>query len=1025
MNDTASAPAGPSALQKTVVAVLAAVFLLHPYLLGGAFDSSSRSKGNELVGDGLELVTRHPALTELQDSASLSALLATFTSPWWGGLERKPELYRPVPLFVLGVTGMVAETYDPAEPGWTPFPYHFIAVALKVLCSLLVLEVAWLVLRNGRMALVAGALFATLPVHGQVVFDVAGVAELCATAFGLAAWAAWLRAGDRPLANPAKLGSCLLLLLFATLSRETAFVLPLVFFLADVGMNRAGGFGKGVGHALAKLPALAACLAVLLGSLALRFVVLGKAAVAPDLSGGEAALANPLLLEGVVTRVMNALRVMAAGVGSIFGVNTLSSNGDYSADYAASQIPVLGPFSVWNLVGLLVVVGLVGGAVALYQRCRTRSSLVLALFGALLLTSNLLVPIGAIHSETFLFFPSVLAVLFAGAWLGRWGAAGTAAGLALALGGGVWTYLRADTWSTSSGLWEYTADHSSTQSARAKLQNGIYLAEEQYLTMSEDEFEKAIELHPRYAEAYGRLGQSKLAAQVDDPEGAVHAFEQALSILLEDRDYDYPPEPVVTADSIGPRTLLLFLTQLRRTREEVRDPAGHLAWMDDLVAKGYESPHVHLRRGEVLLDLGLEEDAARAFERAYDVGRRTGVVTTDLVLAYGNLLNRQQRFDEALTLYESVDAFAQPRERVLVDIARAEASLYRADGAGLAACLQILEELWNEFRMTATDEDRAFANEDVFHVQYLMAQAKMAKYGAEPTRDQMIEVEGHLKQALAFWNTANPETFSATETLAQLEQQLGKLDEARPLLEQLVQVQGRPPLRMQLASIYAMQGEYEDALDQFSRVDVAMTPALLASTDDLGPWQLLLTVRSSMLQIYDRMGRSDEALVKIEEWHERAAGEYDENALVTHSTWLLGKGDLAGALAQGDLLLEYFGDSPLTQEHIETLREVQVLEQRTASGEASVEEYEQLATIRLRVQDRSGAIEMARKAVELSEELPVGDQIRRLDLLITALTMEGNIQEAVGAARQTLELDLEPQERAEIESMIAQLEEML
>jgi hypothetical protein len=289
---------GPPPLYQAIVAVLAAAFLLYPYL----FSSPAREKGalgNELVGDGLALVTQHPVLRTVQEDGS--ALASTLTTGWWEGVYENQRLYRPLSTLLLGVAGAAAGPYDEAAPGKTAFPYHFLVVLLNVGCALAVLQLANTLFGNARMALVSAALFAVLPVHGEVLYDVANVAELLWTVLGLAAWNAWLQAGDAPLRRPGRLAACLTLLFLASLAKEGAFALPLVFFAMDVGRAKAGGLGAGVRHALSKWPALAACAAVLLVSLGLRYAVLG--AIAPEYIAYNR-LDNALIPESGLTQLM-------------------------------------------------------------------------------------------------------------------------------------------------------------------------------------------------------------------------------------------------------------------------------------------------------------------------------------------------------------------------------------------------------------------------------------------------------------------------------------------------------------------------------------------------------------------------------------------------------------------------------------------------------------------------------------------------------------------------------------------------
>ncbi|MFT5287116.1 MAG: hypothetical protein ACI8TQ_003295, partial [Planctomycetota bacterium] len=606
--------AEPQAWHKILVAVLALAFFVTPYLFS-AQQNSTDALGSELLGDGLLLVTGHPELVAAQKSAS--ALPGTLTTTWWGGMAEGQALYRPIPSLLLGVAGWLGGVYDESAPGDRTFPYHLIMLALNVLCALMVLELAWLLFKNAKVALLAGALFATLPIHGEVIFDVAGVAELCAAAFSLMAWLAWLRAGDNPLSNIGQLGIVLLCLFLATMSKESAFALPLVFFLADIGRTpNGGGIGAGISYAFSKIPALVVCGVILGISLLIRQQVTGE--VFPSYVAAHA-LDNPLLDSsvGFLTRAMNAIRLMGAGALSIFGINTLSSNWNYSPDYSANQITIFGAFELWNLIGLVGVAGSIALAVLAFKKCQTRAALVFALFGAMLLTSNLISPVGTIYADRLMFFPSVIAVMLLAGFLARIGQAGVIAGLVLSLGGGYWTWTNGSNfWSNQTDLWTYAAEQAAPNSARAHFNNAVDASKDQVYQLARKDFERAIEIQPNYAQAHAYLGNIYTLPQIYDLDLAIMHYIAACESQLEDYDYvNYPAEPDLASDSFGPRALLWRLNRLRLFEEETRDPEGQLAWLDSIIAKGYNQAYVHHRRASALAEMGRHDEAEAAFEK--------------------------------------------------------------------------------------------------------------------------------------------------------------------------------------------------------------------------------------------------------------------------------------------------------------------------------------------------------------------------------------------------------------------------
>ncbi len=1016
MNPSANEPAGapePRAWHKGLVALLAVAFFLTPYLFSSR-PSKDDALGAELVGDGLALVTGHEALLAAQRDPSIATLTDTLGSTWWGSITGGQALYRPIPTFLLGVAGAAGGPYSPKAPGDKTFPYHVIVLALNVLCALLVFELAWLVFKSSKAALVAGALFATLPIHGEVIFDVAGVAELSATAFSLAAWVAWIRAGDRPFARPAQLAIALVTGFLATLCKESAFALPLVFFLFDLGRAKSGGIGEGFRHALSKLPALAALVVVLGVSLWLRYTVGG--AILPTYVA-QHALDNPLHgVEDIPTRVMNALRVLAGGTAAVFGVNPLSSNWNYSPDYSANQIAVLPAFSLWNLVGLAAVVGAIGLAIALFRKCRTRAALVFAFFGAALLTSNVLVRVGTIYADRLMFFPSVAAVLFLAAFLAKRGTVGVALGLALALGGGAWNWWNGkEHWRSQEDLWGYASKHAAPDSARARYNLAVDEANDQVYSMARTDLAEAVAIFPRYAQAHAMLGLiHTLPTDTYDLELAIDHFEEACEIQLEDFAYEYPPEPRVGRESFGPRQMLFWLTRFRLYEDGVRDPEGHLAWIDSLIAKGYDSAYAHHRRGETLLALDRVEEAEAEYVKSLAIEP-----TRDCMQAYGKLLLDLGRAKDALALFAEIPDFGAPGEKVPILLARAQAEF----SEGPEKVLETSDLLWEMRDDLARSGEYVFTPQEEFQTLFLRAQAKYAIYGPNPTRAQTEELTKILKNALGAWNVLTDETFPACALLTQLLATLGEYEEAQPILVKLLSQREAPSLRFQLGMVYAHMGRLEDALDQLTRVDGNLATAAEMWPDDPSFLGTLLETRAMVLDIYGRLGRSSDAYKAIDEWHQLAGG-YDPNVLIVQAQWELSRGDLDAAFEAASTLRLEFPEEARGPKLEDTLRALRAIEEKAAASN-DPQAFEELAVARRSCRNHSGAVEMAERAVSLSKDGGARDLARRLSLLAACHESAGNFDAALGAIHRALGLALEENDRAALEMQVKRLEELV
>ncbi len=1002
----------PKSWHKVVVALLALAFFVTPYLFSGQ-QNKTDALGAELVGDGLILVTGHPAQRAAQRGAA--GLAQTVTTGWWGGLADSQALYRPVPSFLMGLAGLAGGSYNEAAPGHRTFPYHAITLGLNVLCALLVLELAWLIFRNAKAALISGALFATLPIHGEVIFDVAGLAELSASAFSLAAWIAWIRAGDQPFQKLGQLAIALVCLFFATLSKESAFALPLVFFLFDMGRTKSeGGIGAGVGHALSKLPALAACAVVLAVSLALRYQVIGE--LAPSFLATNH-LDNPLLAEGFLTRAMNAIRLMGAGVLSMFGVNTLSSNWNYSPDYSANQISIFGPFGLWNLIGLVGVGGALALAALLYKKCRTRSALVFALFGSMLLTSNLLFEVGTIYADRLMFFPSVIAMMLLAGPLSRLGQTGVIAGLLLSVAGGYWTWSNgANHWDSQTNLWTYAANKAAPDSARAHYNNGVDASKDQVYGLALKEFQKALEIFPNHVEAHYYSGMIHMQPQEYDPNLACDNFMAACEAQLANYNYsDFPSEPSLVEGSIGPRALLYRLSLLRLTEEDSKDPEAHLAWLDSLIAKGYNSAYVHHRRAVTLRALDRMPEAEEAFEKSISIE-----VTVDCVQAYGKILLDAGRRKEALTLYRTTDEFEIPGQNVAFLLSRAEAEWVE----GPEAVLALANQLWDMRNSLAEEGTYNFTPEQDFETLYLRAQAKLQIYGTEPTQEQLLELRKILRNAIGIYGALTPKTIQASAILATVHLQLGEDDDARVILAALLLQEEAPSMRNQLAGIYVRQGRFADALDQYTHLDRLLSQAANDFSDNPDAMRVFIEARGNILRLLATLDRSDEIETTIGRWHENAPNEFDPVALYIQGFWAISLGDMDAAFAAADTLKQQFPEDANGDQLAKTIVFLKDLETRADSGNDPAV-LEELARARRGLGDGKGALEMAQRAVELSGAAPTEERARRFALLAACHEMLEDLNGAINAVRSALELTLSDEDKAVFEGEFTRLEARL
>ena len=127
---------------------------------------------------------------------------------------------------------MVAYAVGYSLSGFRPEGYHLINIVLHVVSTLLVARIALQLTQEKPMALMSGLIFALHPIHAESITWIAAVPDPLCAVFYLGALALYLKDGISP-GNKKNLAGILLLFLCALLSKEMAFVFPLVAVWAD------------------------------------------------------------------------------------------------------------------------------------------------------------------------------------------------------------------------------------------------------------------------------------------------------------------------------------------------------------------------------------------------------------------------------------------------------------------------------------------------------------------------------------------------------------------------------------------------------------------------------------------------------------------------------------------------------------------------------------------------------------------------------------------------------------------------
>lgn len=1045
-------PASPSGLQRALVAVAAFLALLTPFLF--TFDAGQESVGNELVGDGLLLVTQHPVTRIAPNDASV--LPRAFTTDWWGDVRPGTNLYRPVPTFLLGLTASVAATgqfdatsglkyaYDIRNPGSSSLPFKFLMVAGKIICALLVLELAFALTRSRPTAFVAGLIFAVLPVHGHTVLDVGGLATLTATAFMLMAWIAWLRAGDRPLANPAALAGCALATLLAALSMEIAYLLPFVLFAADVGRRGSGSFVDGVRHAASKLGGLAVVAVALVVALVLDVTITGQ--LLPEyLPGSE--VSNPLITAGVATRVLDGLRLAIAGLPVMFGINPFASQPiGFSADYSAQQIGVgASAFGVANLIGLAAWAAAIALVVVLFKRCRTRAALLLAMLVALLAQAHLVAPASDIFSERLLFFPSAILAVLVGSivapLLGRLGSKpGNAIAVVLAVVLAWFSVQRADDYRDERNLWRITSRTTADLSSRAHFNYGRTLLFEDSPSSAKVALRRALDPDDDGTKNDHTLARALLARALmmdgEDAE-AVEPLVEAIEIQLERQGGTWS-RTRWDAYARDDRTdvLLWQLTTLRADRG--LDVEGHLSFLDELLARGYESPYVHLYRGDTLRKLDRTEDA----ERAYRDGLAIAPVFS-IVRRLGRSLRMAGRDGEAEALYQEqlarIDggSDASDSQRMEFLFQSADLALEKQDWERATELLDRMEELGP----TGSQRFRARVMRSE-----LLTDGPIA--ATDPTERQVISLERKneatrlLREAITSWATNDELTRYAWQKYSTLLYELGRYTAAANVLRPVVMETRSPTMRARLGECMFWRAQ---AMNAWSTPLGAETTLQLGRASDA-----LLEIARDLRELRETMGGGE---------YMYTSSQYADTRLL-HLRSLRAMGDAEGyesmlrtekelaAQEMGPLLVRLYNEIEVGSydEALTTLADMEarypeslafassvrealsVLESRLIEigSEPTPEALRHTAEIQFRLKNYEGASNAIAEAIVLSQEQPEELALARALASRFQMKMRGPSEaliliedalNALGDANPELQRDLQDARRV-IEAML-------
>jgi protein O-mannosyl-transferase len=450
-----------------------------------------------------------------------------FTEGYWH-INPYSGSYRPF------VTLSYLVNYALFDNGASPAGYHWVNLVLHGVNVTLVYALGLLVFAESRLGLAMAAVWGLHPLLTESVTNIVGRAdELAALGVlaGLLCYARWTSASGRR--KWWWLAAMVVAQAIGLFSKENAAILPAILLLYDLTFTDRPDWR-------ARVPAYAA--------LALPFVPFFYMWRQMHARIIIAFSENPLIKADFWTARLTAVKVLGKLLWLFFWPAHLSP------DYSYNAFPLFGwKLASWEdektLIALAVLLCAIGLAAVCYRRWRAMSFFMAFFLIALMPTANLLIIIGSIMGERFMYLPSVglvgclIAAIYA---LGRrisarWPVRPRAAWITLAivcLALGARTYARNVDWQDGLSLWS-SAVQVCPGSARPHMNLGLALAElPGRLPDALAEYRTALRILPDSAQEHYNLGQT-LARMPGHAQEAIAEFQAALRIEPDSADVHY------------------------------------------------------------------------------------------------------------------------------------------------------------------------------------------------------------------------------------------------------------------------------------------------------------------------------------------------------------------------------------------------------------------------------------------------------------------------------------------------------
>lgn len=345
---------------------------------------------NGFTYDDRHIVLANPFIKDIHRIWTL------FVLPYWP-IAMGGDGYRPMTLTAFAIQWAI-------RPG-SPTLFHAVNIALYVAVCLAAYRFARQLLPPAA-AWLTTALFAAHPVHVESVANVVGQSELWVALcliLATSTYVAGRRSGTLTQREQAGIAG---LYLAACLFKEHGIVLPAILIGAELLLvPRTERF-------LERTRPVRGLFLLMLLTAGL-YVYFRTAVIGRDIAGFSVYPPFYTLHVGYGERVLTMLGVVPHWVRLLLWPARLS------AEYGPPGYPIATGLALWQLPGLLILAGVMGGAVALRRREPVVSFGILWMAVTLLPSSNFIVPSGILLAERTLFSPSLGALIAIGALLPR------------------------------------------------------------------------------------------------------------------------------------------------------------------------------------------------------------------------------------------------------------------------------------------------------------------------------------------------------------------------------------------------------------------------------------------------------------------------------------------------------------------------------------------------------------------------------------------------------------------------------